>query len=543
MCSQLDSSSRSQSSCSSGIPLVDFETDSSSTTCCPKDSLSCGGCAKYASDTCEKCLGGFLLKDGKCTACISTVGWTNELGDTCDALTDADCNDRPVNGVSSNQACCQCSGGQKTPTPFTYPDTRFAVGSDVELKPVPRTAERYSVNSDCGFGAHNLTMDGATGTISSSHKPTMPFSVQCEVTAHQALHLVSTVKVTVSVELMSYGAGALFFSSDVTSYPVALASSAAEWQDFKMVCAPDAPWLSIASSGSVSATSGSSPGAVTDAETPEADFVSMDGAVCVVSAKQMSGGELQSRSTTFVALKPKPWPSLAFDESYAEVVVGEDLPPMKPKVPAGYEEGAGGLKPSSWYVKCFVDGDWSGTRAAPHWTFDTNWGVGLLGSHTILEVEPDGAITIAPGDTMAKLFDEVLADNLQRKSVLLNCGIWGSFPGTDFPPVHTPLLIRIKARLGLLLRWLKMGYETGSLTTSHDYIEPYQAYTPCECSKHDSMCWISETFQGKVIEEGTALTEAICRNNCRQSKRCSHFTWAEDCLGMVAPWCRLELTS
>lgn len=45
---------------------------------------------------------------------------------------------------------------------------------------------------------------------------------------------------------------------------------------------------------------------------------------------------------------------------------------------------------------------------------------------------------------MAKLFDEVLADNLQRKSVLLSCGVWGSFPGSDFPALHTPLMIRIK---------------------------------------------------------------------------------------------------
>ena len=128
-----------------------------------------------------------------------------------------------------------------------------------------------------------------------------------------------------------------------------------------------------------------------------------------------------------------------------EVVLGEELAPMKPKVPSGYEEGTGGLKPSSWDVRCFVDGDWAGTRPSPSWSFDSNWGVGLLGSHSILEVQPDGAITIAPGESMAKLFDEILADNLQRKSILLNCGVWGSFPGSDFPEVRTTMLIRIKA--------------------------------------------------------------------------------------------------
>ena len=434
---------RSNASCS-GITLVQHKVTSSETTCCPMDSLSCGGCMKYASGQCAKCVGGFLLKDGKCTACISTVGWTNELGDTCDAIPAADCNDRPVNGLSSNQACCQCNGGEKSATPFTYPDTRFAVAAAVSLKPLPRTAERYSVDSGCGFAAHNLTIDGATGAITSTQNPTKPFTVQCEVSAHQALHLVSTVKVSVTVEFMSYGAGALIFSSGVTSYPVALGSPAADWTDFGMVCAPEAPWLSIASSGAVS-TSSTSGGAVTDTETPDGDFVGIDGSVCVVSAKQQAGDEFQKRSTTFVALKPKPWPTLSFESSYVEVVLGEELAPMKPKVPSGYEEGTGGLKPSSWDVRCFVDGDWAGTRPSPSWSFDANWGVGLLGSHSILEVQPDGAISIAPGESMAKLFDEILADNLQRKSILLNCAVWGSFPGSDFPDLSTTMLIHIKA--------------------------------------------------------------------------------------------------
>ena len=121
------------------------------------------------------------------------------------AIPAADCNDRPVNGLSSNQACCQCNGGEKSATPFTYPDTPLLqLEAAVSLKPLPRTAERYSVDSGCGFAAHNLTIDGATGAITSTQNPTKPFTVQCEVSAHQALHLVSTVKVSVTVEFMSY---------------------------------------------------------------------------------------------------------------------------------------------------------------------------------------------------------------------------------------------------------------------------------------------------------------------------------------------------
>lgn len=170
----------------SGITLVNFGVNTSKTTCCPEDSLSCGGCQVYSSGKCEKCLGGYRLGE-MCEACANTLGWTNELGQTCDGVTMSGCNDRPVTGQSSNQACCICGGGTKSPTPFMYPDKRFALGDEVMLKPLPRTARRYSLNADCGLGAHNLTFDGTTGAIYySSQKPTKAFSVQCEVSAHQA---------------------------------------------------------------------------------------------------------------------------------------------------------------------------------------------------------------------------------------------------------------------------------------------------------------------------------------------------------------------
>ena len=41
------------------------------------------------------------------------------------------------------------------------------------------------------------------------------------------------------------------------------------------------------------------------------------------------------RSTTVVALQPKPWPVLAYDTNYVEVVVGEEVQALKAKVPKG----------------------------------------------------------------------------------------------------------------------------------------------------------------------------------------------------------------
>ena len=470
----------------SGITLVNFGVNTSKTTCCPEDSLSCGGCQVYSSGKCEKCLGGYRLQGEMCEACANTLGWTNELGQTCDGITMSGCNDRPVTGQSSNQACCICGGGTKSPTPFMYPDKRFALGDEVMLKPLPRTARRYSLNADCGLGAHNLTFDGTTGAIYySSQKPLKAFSVQCEVSAHQAPGLVETVKVSVSVDPMTYGASALVFSPTVTSYPV-IAKTPADWRDFSLVCAPEAPWLTISSSGVLSASSTSS-GAVTDVETPDGDFVGMDGSVCVASAYEVE----EKRSSTFVAIKPKPWPRLDYDTHYLEVVVGEEVPPMKPKIPVGYEESVGGLRPTSFHVACDVDADWgSGSSSTSHPTasFDSIWGIGLVGSHAVFEIQPDGTISINPAESMAKLFDSIFADSLQRKSILVTCGVWGSFPGSSFPALHSMLMVRIK----------------------------------------DSICWVSETFQGKVIEELPITAEELCRNKCRSSKRCSHFTWAQD---------------
>ena len=45
------------------------------------------------------------------------------------------------------------------------------------------------------------------------------------------------------------------------------------------------------------------------------------------------------RSTTFAAIRPRPWPAITYEASYVEVVVGEELPPMKLQVPSGFEAG------------------------------------------------------------------------------------------------------------------------------------------------------------------------------------------------------------
>ena len=479
---------RRSDSCPGELTLWHFLHNWTSTTCCPMDSTDCGGCANFSSGKCQECETGFIRQNDSCVACLSTIDWINEKGDSCEALNLADCNDRPVNGQSSKQACCKCQGGHKSPTPFKYADIRFVLGETIHLQPLPRTATRYSLDAGCSLSAFNLTMDGSTGAISyvaSMDRPVKPFSVQCEVTAHQGVGLSETVKVLVAADYMTYTSPALVFSEKVSAYT--LSTVAGTWADFKMVCAPEQPWLSLDTSGTLSSLSSEAGAHEAGGLTEVAGtYIGMDGGICVVSAMQAGDteGNATKRTTTFAAIKPRPWPELEYETSYAEVVIGEQLPPLKLKTPAGYEDGMGGLRPTSFVVACSVDITLN-NRPNPTWSFDRTWGVGLLENHQILEVSPDGSIALVPGESMAKLFDEFMAYQRHRKVVEMHCGVYGLFPGTDFQPLSTKMIFRIK----------------------------------------DSMCWIEETFSGEVVHQEKRYEEASCRNGCRLSKACSHFTF------------------
>lgn len=470
-----------------GITLVEYGVTTKNTSCCPSDSIKCAGCAMYdtVAESCKKCQGGYIMQDGLCVACEDTVGWVTKEGATCDSLSGAMCNDRPVNGESSKQACCKCGGGKKLATPFQYADKRYAMGGDIDMVPLPRTATRYSVNSACEFSAHNITMNGSTGHISyapGKDPPQKPFGVACEVTAHQAAGLSETVKVAVNVDWFTYGASVLVFSPSTVGFSPE--TDQGTWQEYGMVCTPEAPWLvQKIATGALTADGNGTGGAVTEVD----DSLGMDGALCQASAIQLVGtpGEerRERRLSNFVAIRPRPWPQMEYENSYVEVVTGEELPPIKLKTPPGYEEGMGGLKPSQIHLACRVEAESYNGVTNPHYHFDSLINMGLLGSHHIFEVDQHGSIIVAPAESMAKIFDDVDAEVLKRKSLLVRCGVWGTFPGTPFPPLYTSLVIKIK----------------------------------------DSMCWVQEKFRGTVVATQTAQNAASCRNLCRGLKTCSHY--------------------
>lgn len=459
------------SSCADGdLKLMDFTPHGASTSCCPLSKMECSGCASFSGGTCHKCEGGFIKRGGVCVSCASSSDWVSEAGLSCLQIASSDCNDIPVKGQSSNQACCTCGGGHLTPTPFEYPRLRWSLSSEILLKPEPRTADRYTVDSACELAAHNLTMDGSTGVISyvsGKDKPKEGFSFQCEVTAHQAPQVSLTAIVTLAADYLNYKSEALVFHSSTTAAPLGSSS----WHKFAMTCAPEVPWLHLNSqSGTLSLTSASSSGGVSVVD----DFLGQDGAVCVVSA--WLHNPAKQHQTSFAVLKPRPWPSLQYDLASVSVSLGQELPPLKPQV----HSEPGTMKPFTFNMACSVSGS-SGSS----FFYDRLLHMGFVDGHSVLELDLDGQITVAPAATLTSLFDRSTQDQ-SRKSITLSCRIFGIFPDVSLHPVQTTMTIHIQ----------------------------------------DSICWVNQAIRGVAILDAAATSSVQCRSRCRSSEVCANYRFA-----------------
>eukprot|EP00439_Symbiodinium_sp_Y106_P004984 s5302_g1.t1 len=191
------------------VKLFDFQPAGATQSCCRE---ACAGCAYFSGNSCQRCAGGFIEREGQCTACTSSGGWLSVDGKSCMQLAASECSDEKVRGQSSNEACCQCGGGVVTPTPFSYPNRRWSLDSDIVMKPEPRTALRYTVDSKC-----TTTRTGSAGEIRympGRDKPLEAFSFECEVTAHQAVGVSLVSVVMVAADVLSYSSVTLLFHDD-----------------------------------------------------------------------------------------------------------------------------------------------------------------------------------------------------------------------------------------------------------------------------------------------------------------------------------------
>eukprot|EP00435_Cladocopium_sp_Y103_P059835 s1089_g21.t1 len=416
-------SNASAATCPTGqYKVMDFGSSGVTTTCCPASSRSCAGCASFSGTSCQKCQDGFVTRDGACMACTSSSGWLSLTGKSCFQLAQSECNDEKVRGQSSNEACCECGGGAVTPTPFSYPNVRWALDSDISILPEPRTADRYTVDVACELAAHNLTMDSETGAISyisGRAKPTEAFSFECEVTAHQTAAVSTTAIVVVAADQLTYKSGTLLFHQGDVEQPVLTGSG---WSKFALGCAPEISWLSI-NSGNGHLTYASDTSSQGGLSVADDKFFGQDGAVCTVTAWKQG----KQHKTSFASIRPRPWPNLQYSYSgHVKVSLGEEVLPLTLKIPT--DQGL--MKPWTYRMACSVSGALSSTK----FTFDPVLSMGFLDGYEILEIGEDGQVIVALESALSAVFDALDVSDSHRKVITCSCRIFGIFPDPMIAP-------------------------------------------------------------------------------------------------------------
>lgn len=237
-------------------------------------------------------------------------------------------------GLSSNEACCKCGGGQRTATPFTYFVDGLVVGEEsVVGHPVPRTAARYYVDKDCEMSKHGLTINSETGALElltgcpvgcGSNKP---FTVSCTITAEQSSYLRASAEMTViAYQKFSYGNNPLVFDGSGVSYSPVVASDLGA-ASYQMLCSPSDASNALTlndNTGELTWTSTETTGGVTGVDSVGATA----GAVCYVTATL---SDSENYTVPIVVLKPEIWSEL--DYAYGGTLyatVGERSPKLKP---------------------------------------------------------------------------------------------------------------------------------------------------------------------------------------------------------------------
>ena len=128
-------------------------------------------------------------------------------------------------GLSPNEACCKCGGGQRRATPFTYYVEGLVVAQETVVgHPVPRTAARYFVDKDCELSKYGLTINSETGALELHPGCSVgcgfsdPFTVSCTITAEQSSFLKASAEISVvAYPKFSYGNNPLVFDGSGVS--------------------------------------------------------------------------------------------------------------------------------------------------------------------------------------------------------------------------------------------------------------------------------------------------------------------------------------
>jgi hypothetical protein len=160
----------------------------------------------------------------------------------------------------------------------------FVFGEVVQLHPVPRTANKYTVNQGCQIAEYGLSISGTNGRIDGPVLSlTEKTTITCDVTAHQSDDQSFTATVTIMFNHFAYPSlVAEFPASSPASSPFELNKARAyQFEHFLISCNPILTGLDVNSiTGSLSHKSQVMEGGVTDVAGAEGQL----GGICVVKA-------------------------------------------------------------------------------------------------------------------------------------------------------------------------------------------------------------------------------------------------------------------
>jgi len=464
-------------SCDVGmIPLLNFSMASTQpqVNCCKATEQFCSGCASASINGCGTCAGGFLKKKDStvCTACMDLAGWLSKDAKTCKQI--SNCSNEKFHGVSSNDACCKCGGGVDTVTPFEYEDRVFVIGEDINLMPMPRTAQKYGLSEDCNLANKNMTMDGATGVISylpRSTKPTEAVILKCLVTAYQTDTKKYTTEVRIIVEPISFGNALLVFTSTSTSYTMRKMSGT--WTSLTLNCAPAAPWLAMQGSDLRLTSPTAGVGVVDNVQDA---YEGQKASLCIVSGNVTdSPNKSTAHVTKFIVLQPTVLDTLKYPSQVLVSSTSERTPAIDIEAPKHV------VLPTSYVATC----------DKADFSYDELHGIGYYQGHSFLEVDPSGQILMAISSTFSRVFDAMEESNAGGAlNVTLSCRIFGRFRDRMMPPISTDLKLIVT----------------------------------------DPTCWVQKVLMGKTVQLVSssgqlATSTASCRYTCRKRSSCSHYVW------------------
>ncbi|CAE7705396.1 unnamed protein product [Symbiodinium sp. KB8] len=404
--------------------MVGTSTQPGQVFCCSPGTLNCGGCAAFVGNSCLSCAGGYTSTQATggistCVACVDTPGWTTVSGANCfDSGTS--CNDTLVDGLSSDEACCKCGGGQKEATQFAYYVAPVVLGSTTIVGyPVPRTATKYSINKGCTLLEHGMAINGETGELevvpgeTVGRDRTEGFTVTCTITAQQTAELAASATLTVQVDQgVSYGADPLAFDDSLGALqyvPTVQQAPGNVWTFDTLQCNPSdaTSMVRLAQDGTLTWQAAQN-GGVSDLGT----LATSDGGICSARAVP-SLGSLETVRSRFVAVNPKVWTSFSYVASW-EVTVGQAAPTARPTEPT---QAPRLLPPSSYTGKC-TDGV----------TLDVVTGQATYQGYHVFDMDlTSGSVRLAPEEALASTFVATSG----RGKLMFSCEIFALY---QYPP-------------------------------------------------------------------------------------------------------------